>query len=191
MQHRKLAAGLLIAGLAAALTTVAPAGATVVDRMREVDEPYTLVFDECQETYGVSFDIAGVFNGRLLLKQGTGPKTETFPVLDNHRIEETWTNAETLRTFSLTSRGVFNEVKARQVSGTVFEFQAVETAHNVIRDEDGALVARNRGAVVYTFLFDTLGDGAPGGDYVSDWDVDARGPQEVEDICALAVELTS
>ena len=43
----------------------------------------------------------------------------------------------------------------------------------------------------YTFLFDTLEDGAPGGEYVSDWHVDARGPQEIEDICALAVELTS
>ena len=48
--------GVLTAGLAAAVTTVAPAGATVVDRMRAVDEPYTLVFDECQGTYGPWLD---------------------------------------------------------------------------------------------------------------------------------------
>ena len=84
-----------------------------------------------------------------------------------------------------------NEVKARPVDGTTFEFRKVETGRQTVWNSDGELVARNSGAQMVTFLFDTLGDGMPGGNY--DWAsfvVDERGPHEIGDLCAIADQLT-
>lgn len=50
------------------------------------------------------------------------------------------------------------------VEGTIFKFTFVETGQAfVVEDSDGGVVARNRGALRVTYLFDTLGDGEPGG----------------------------
>ena len=189
MESNKLAASALVgAGItcAAMAAPAAPAGATVYERLRAVDEPYGFTTDEC----GTPYDVAGVFNGRLIIKQGTGPRTETFPVLDKVSIVETWTNTQTGAWFTVRLHRTFNEVKARQVDGTVFEFRAVEAGQYVVEDAEGDVVARDRGAVIYAFLFDTLGDGAPGGEYLSDFLADPRGKYEVDDLCAIAEGLT-
>jgi hypothetical protein len=160
MKSTKFAATALVTAAAAAIAS--PADATVYERMRAVDEAYSFVNEECA---GATYLIEGVFNGKFILWQGTGPATEAFPYLDRFSAVETWTNAETGGWFTLSRHGISHEVKARPVAGTVFEFRLVETGQTVIEDSNGGLVARDRGARVITFEFDTLGDGQPGGDY--------------------------
>ena len=63
----------------------------------------------------------------------------------------------------------------------------------MIRDSDGDLVARNRGNVHATYLFDTFGDSAPGGENVDgSWElVKLSGPHpsfETE-LCDIAGDL--
>jgi hypothetical protein len=189
MQSNRIAASVIAAAtITSVVATEGPAGAKVVEHLQAVDEPYSFTNEDC----GTPYDVVGVFNGNFILRQGTGPATEAFPFLDRARIEETWTNTLTGRSFTLSRHGVFHEVKARPVEGTVFEFRAVETGQTTIVDENGNLVARNRGALVITFEFDTLGDGAPGGVYdFSTWVEDPRGPHPAADLCAIADELTS
>ena len=71
----------------------------------------------------------------------------------------------------------FNEVKATHVGGNVFEFRSVEAGQPfVVQDSDGNVVARNRGSVRVTFVFDSEGDDEPGGIYLDDLDVRVAGP---------------
>jgi hypothetical protein len=80
------------------------------------------------------------------------------------------------------------------VDGPIFEFRVVEAGQPfVIRDSDGNLVARNRGSVHFTYLFDTGGDEEPGGEYVegSDEVIRVAGPHPSFEasLCDIAGEL--
>ena len=75
----------------------------------------------------------------------------------------------------------------------MFEFRAIETGQTfTVVDAEGNVVLRDRGAVEITFLFDTLGDGMPGGEYLEESAI-ARGPHPSWDLdwCAMALELTA
>ena len=160
--------------------------------MRAIDEPYSDSY-----TCSSPFEIDGVFNGKAIIEQGTGPATETFPVLDRYSIEETHTNTVTGNSFTVRGHGIFHEVKARRVEGNVFEFRAIDTGQPfVVENAAGRVVLRDRGATAITFQFDTLGDGMPGGNYLDEtWVETYRGPHpsggEDFDFCALAESLTT
>ncbi len=64
---------------------------------------------------------------------------------------------------TITANASFNEIRAKRVEGTVFEFWAVEAGQFRMYDSDGRLVARDRGSVQFHILFDTEGDDVPGG----------------------------
>ena len=193
MNRKQLGVGIAAAfSLAAAAVPAAPASATIYERLRAVDEPtIPWSYDDC----GPAIAVEGVFNGRVIIKQGTGPKAGTFPVLDRFSLVETHTNTLTGASFTVRVTSVFNEVQARRVEGDVFEFTAVETGQPmVVEDADGRVVLRDRGAVRYTFLFDTGGDDVPGGTYLTDFlpaDPHAPRPSWTTDWCALALDLTS
>ena len=54
-----------------------------------------------------------------------------------------------------------------------------------------AALPRDRGALHVTYLFDTLGDGAPGGEFVADVDFRVTGPHPALELepCDIATEL--
>ena len=187
MQFKTFAASSVVA-TAFALLAAGPASATVIEKFREVNAPYEFVMTDCEEA---TYLIEGVFNGRFILRQGTGPADQAFPYVDRFSFDETWTNLETGGWFTVRANMLGSEVKARPVDGTTFEFRKVEAGHQTVWSSEGELVARNSGALMITFHFDTLGDGMPGGVY--DWDsfvVDERGPHEIADLCAIADQLT-
>ena len=191
MRYRKIAASALAAAAVTTVVAVAgsPADATVIEKYQERKTPYSFTNEDCA---GASYDVAGLFTGRFIGKEGTGPASETFPILDRHSFVETWTNTETGKWFSFSANRVFHEVKARPVDGTIFQFEAVQAGRTVLVDAGGELVASDSGAVRITFLFDTLGDGQPGGVYDFDsWVEDYRGAYGIGDLCTRAAELTS
>ena len=86
----------------------------------------------------------------------------------------------------------FNEVEATRVEGSILEFRFVEAGQPfVVKDADGNVVSRNRGAVKGRYLFDTLGDDEPAGELVADGNVQVAGPHPDREtpLCEIASEL--
>lgn len=61
----------------------------------------------------------------------------------------------------------------------------------VIEDSDGNVVLRDRGRITYRALFDTLGDGQPGGVVIEEeiTGVSGQFPSLSEDFCEIATDL--
>jgi hypothetical protein len=105
------------------------------------------------------------------------------------------TNPETGKWFVIRGNGLFNEVRATLVSGTIYKFVAVEAGQPmVLEDSAGNVIVRDRGAIQHSFLFDTLGDGEPGGEIIEEFPASVHGPHPgfAEDFpfCEIAAELT-
>ena len=91
---------------------------------------------------------------------------------------------------TITANASFNEIRAKRVEGTVFEFWAVEAGQFRLYDSDGRLVARDRGSVQYHILFDTEGDDVPGGKLIEEFPPKVHGPHPgFDDFCGLITPL--
>lgn len=179
-----------IAGLASAalLAAVAAAPAQGTVRERFSDRAEWSFTQDC----GFPVEVTGSRDDVFIVREGSNQDAGAFPVLNRFRWRETWTNPATGEWFLIRGHGTFNEVKAEQVEGTVFEFTAIETGQAVVVvDSDGRVVARNRGAIRFAYLFDTLGDDEPGGNWVEDTYFRESGPHPSLDVdfCEYAVEL--
>jgi hypothetical protein len=90
--------------------------------------------------------------------------------------------------------GLFHDIKATHVEGTIYEFVAVEAGQPfAIEDSNGNIVVRDRGVILHTYLFDTLGDGQPGGEFIEETQTTVHGPHPGVDsdvFCETAAELT-
>jgi hypothetical protein len=74
-------------------------------------------------------------------------------------------------------------VKATPLRENVFEFKVPEAgAVAVVRDMNGNVVLRDRGAVWRTFVFDTLGDSEPGGEVLEESIDRVSGPHPLLDM---------
>ena len=146
-------------------------------------------FDDC----GFVIDVESVFSGQVLFRVGKGG--QAFLVKDTYRYRDVLTNRETGEWFVIRGKAVFHEIKATQVSGDIYEFEAIEAGQPfVVEDSDGNVVVRDRGMIRRTALFDTLGDGMPGGILLEETVTSVNGPHpgfaEDFDFCGLAAELT-
>ena len=81
------------------------------------------------------------------------------------------------------------------MDGNVYEFRTIEAGQPfVVRDGVGRVVLRDRGVIRHRLLFDTLGDGMPGGIELDDEIVGVGGPhpgfdQTEEEFCAMVTSL--
>jgi hypothetical protein len=166
----------------------APAGATVIHQGVDSGTD-TFTDDSC----GVPYDVVATFETRTQLRvDQTG---QAFLEHTIFRITETVTNPATGGFFYITHRGLYHEIKATQVEGTVYEFIAVEAGQPfVIRDAAGNVVSRDRGVIRHDFLFDTLGDSQPGGNFIVELSDDVHGPHPAFapdfPFCDIAASLT-
>ena len=95
---------------------------------------------------------------------------------DNYWYRETHVS-EDGRTLTISGNGNFKETKAVRVEGSVFTFTSINAGQLfTVRDTDGNVVFRDRGVVSETILFDTLGDGEPGGTFIDILDSDPPRP---------------
>ncbi|HEU0334972.1 MAG TPA: hypothetical protein VFR43_00365 [Gaiellaceae bacterium] len=186
---RRLAACAAAAVAAATVLVlgVSPAVATVVDSGHYTDA-YSFSYDDC----GFAVDVSGTASGHFRIREGKGKLATAFFVNDNFSYTETHTNPATGAFFTVTGNGVFNEVKATPVVGTIFEFEAVEAGQPfVLYDSDGNLVLRDRGSLHHHSLFDTEGDEVPGGVEIEYLGADVHGPHFAfeNDICPIITDL--
>jgi hypothetical protein len=177
-----------IAAAAAVLGVGAPpAGAAVYERFIEADH-YEFSYDDC----GFPVEVAGDMEQRYRVRTGTGPDDGAFFLLNRYSFTEVQRNPETGAYITIVSRGLYNEVTATRDSGNVFEFMAVDAGQPMsIFDSDGNLVLRDRGAIRFHVWFDTLGDGEPGGEPVSESEPTLHGPHPLwdADFCAVITPL--
>jgi hypothetical protein len=173
--------------IAVALTSVAAAApAAVVEKGRFVDEPYGFAYD-C----GFPVEVTGIGSGNFRLREGAGDDATAFFALDRISFREIHTNPQTGEWFSLSGHFANNEVGATRVDGSLFEFRIIKAGQvAVIEDSDGDLVAKDRGVIRRTILFDTGGDQEPGGEFVDLLELRLAGPHPTFDrLCDVASEL--
>ena len=105
------------------------------------------------------------------------------------------TNPVTEEWFVVRGNGLFTEIKATLVSGNIYEFTAIEAGQPfVIEDSAGKVIVRDRGVIRSVALFDTLGDGVPGAEFIEETHLSVHGPHPAfaDDFpfCEIAAELT-
>ena len=163
-----------------ALTTAASsASATIIFRDRS-SGPYEFDAWDC----GYEMHVAGT-QSHLLQVRADKKLDENSFFTDNYRVRETWTAADG-RWFALSANGVFKNIKAKSLGGSVYEFTSHDVGQPfVITDSSGRVVSRDRGNVTFHFTVD-FADGS------STFDVDLKGPHPMfdADLCKAVERLT-
>jgi len=185
--------------LATALTTIAvlcgalPATATVIER-NTYSGTDTFVVDPGDWCPGIAFDVKQEFRGRVHLRvDRTG---QAFLVHDKFWENLVITNHATGKWFTSSTNQLFHDIKATLVDGNVYKFVDIVSGQKfVLSDSTGKVVARNRGVIRETYLWDTFGDFAPGGGFLGFISVVFHGPHptftdEVA-FCEIATRLTA
>jgi hypothetical protein len=172
----------------ATLTFGTSASATVIGHQRFSDS-YSFSYDDC----GFPVDVNGQVSGRDQLR--VLPGGQAFLDMSSQTIREVDTNVETGKWFVVRGHAINHEIRGTQVDGDIYQFTSIEAGQPfVIEDSSGRVVSRDRGVIRETYLFDTLGDGVPGGEFLGDISIAVHGPHPgfAPDFpfCQIAAELT-
>lgn len=148
-------------GLAmAALTVWAPTASAGQVVMEHYGYSFPVEIDRCGTTWTGTYHAEGVAVLRL-----TG---ETTPPMAQFNYLNTivWTDvAAAERTYIVVMQGMYRDVSATLVEGTIYEFEAIEVGQPyTIRTPDGRIVMHDRGLIRWRFLVDTKGDDDGGTD---------------------------
>jgi hypothetical protein len=180
--------GLLLASVVGALAVAPPAQGAIFDRIQFVDFPYAFEEQIC----GIDVQIEGTVTGHSNLRIGKGEVDTAFFEHTNFAFNETWTEANG-RSVTVTGNGNLKEVKAVPIGGSLFRFTQVEAGQPFrLYDAQGELLLRDRGAIRFTVVFDTLGDDTPGGIFIEELEPSVRGPHPGFDdatLCPVLVPL--
>ena len=144
--------GLLGATLILMTLSAGSASATIIERDRSIKIPYAFTAWDC----GYPMQVSGVSTDLVHIRADTkNPDIAYFT--DNYAVKETWTTADG-SFFTVTHNGMFKNVQAHRVSGSLYQFEDHETGQPfVVSDSSGRAVYRDRGNVVsdYTYDFST------------------------------------
>jgi hypothetical protein len=166
----------------------AQAGATVIERVHfSGSESFTI--EDCD----FPLQVESTFRVQAHLRVDKGGQAFLQEAAFSFR--DVVTNPETGRWFVVRGHVQAHEIKATQIEGTVYEFVAIQAGQPfVIEDSAGNVIVRDRGVIRETFLFDTLGDGMPGGVFLESTNFVVHGPHPglAEDFsfCEIAAQLT-
>ena len=168
--------------LVAAAVTANPSSAKVIDQGHYSDEPFTFGYN-CGDFL---VEVEGTTSGVGALRVGKGKTATAFFGRDNYSFTEVHTNADTGESITVVGNGNFVEIKATRMpeeGPNVFKFTAIDAIHTWIYDSDGNLIARERGSIMSSILFDTQGDNVPGGVFLEFLEERING--QVVDYCEL------
>src|SRR5215210_763548 len=162
------------------MTMVAgPASATIIERER-FTENYEFTAWDC----GYEMAVVGSASHQIQLR--ADKKLDGNALFsDNYSVRETWTAADG-RSFTLSANGVFKDIKAKSLGGSVYQFTFHEVGQPfVITDSTGTVVARDRGNITSTFTID-FDDGS------NTFEQDVHGPHPMFflDLCKAVEGLT-
>lgn len=172
----------MLAGGLLALLSVAPVSATTIFK-----EHYSFPYEFSYDCDGTTIEVSGQAEGVAHLRVGKRDLESAFFAHDNYSFSETHTNPDG-EFLVIIGDGLFQETRATHVEGTVFTFTAVNAGRPfTILDADGNVLARDRGVIRVTILFDTLGDDTPGGEFIEELSFEVAGPHDGLgfDTCAI------
>lgn len=163
-RHRRTRlAGPAVATLAL-LAPAAPAAAQPYENTKYAGSD-TFVYEDCGTTIQEEVE----WSGHFLVREVRGSDGQAYYGHDNYRFTQVVTNLETGMSMIVSGHGTFRETKATHVEGTVWQFDWLDAGRPLkITDLDGNVLAFERGVVKGSYVFDTLGDGQPGGEFVSE-----------------------
>jgi hypothetical protein len=166
---------------------VMPAQATVVDRGTfEGSDPGV-----AEEICGIDLVRESTFSGSYRVRLDKASDGQAFFQRLNLQYRDVFTNPINGRSMTFEGRSVRNEISATKVQDDVYAFTEIEAGQPfTVRDGAGNVVQRDRGVIRHHILFDTLGDGAPGGVQLDDQVVGVGGPhpgldQSDANFCAM------
>ena len=145
-------------------------------------------FDDC----GFTIDFEGTNTGHFMVREVEGSDGQAFFAHDNYQYRNVLTNPETGAFMVVYGHGLFREITARHVEGNIWEFTAADAGQpQTIEDSEGNVVLTESGRVTFRALFDTLGDGEPGGVLLEEEITSVSGPHPGidSDFCAIATDL--
>lgn len=136
------------------------------------------------------------FSGWFVIKDATPATNGQFFYFETRvTYTDVITNPETGAFFTVTGSSLFKESQVRLVEGNVFTYNTIEAGQPfVVTDMTGQVVLRDVGLIEVSYLFDSLGDGAPGGALLAEPQlVRVAGPhpgfEDTFDFCVLADHL--
>jgi hypothetical protein len=168
-------------------TATVPASATVVDTGRYAED-FAFGYADC----GFPVDVAGRVAASYRIREGTGADDSAYFLRETFSFREVHTNGDSGKWFVLYGTGVFNEIGATQVEGSIFEFTSIDAGQPfVVENSSGEVVLRDRGLLRKRLLFDTSGDNEPGGTEIGYVGFEVAGPHPglSADFCQLASDL--
>ena len=183
MGRRRCAAGAGTLVMLVLMAGAVPAQATIADRGGFSD-----VESVVEEFCGLEVRHDSVFSVKFRARTGKGDLDQAFFGMDRYRATDTFTNLATGAFYTIEHKGIFKDVRATRVDGNVFEFTILEAGTPaVLRDMNGNVVLRDRGAIWWTWVFDTLGDSEPGGDLLKETVDRVSGPHPMFELDEDAV----
>jgi hypothetical protein len=112
----------------------------------------------------------------LLVREVRDSDGQAFLAQETVFSRTVYTNTLTGESMIVWLRATFKEMKAVHIEGTIWEVNVnVAGQRFVIEDADGKVITRSAGLVTHRLRFDTLGDGEPGGERISDVVIAVRG----------------
>ena len=191
MKTREIAkhvAALAIAGLASSMALGGSAQAAPIGH-----EHYGFVETGTTDECGVLVDYEWTGSGNAFVREVNGSDGQAYLGHDNYSFRTVITNSTSGAWMVVRGKSLFTEIAGTHVEGNIWEFTQHEAGQPfVIEDSTGTVLARSRGLVTYRLLFDTLGDGQPGGEVL---DVEVTGVHGVQqgtfddNLCDFVVEL--
>ena len=138
---------------------------------------------ECGSGTWVDWSAGG--SGILSVRAGTGDQAGVYFAHDTFQWHATDVRRSDGLTIHFAGRGNTRETKATHVSGTLYEVTSIDAGTLVVTDDEGNVIARDRGSIRETILFDTLGDDDPDGELINSISVRVNGPHSDFESCSV------
>jgi hypothetical protein len=174
---------------AAMLILVAPTAAQAAPVQHE---HYSDSDSGTSEACGLTLTFEDTFSGQFLVREVKESGGQAFFAHDNYSFRSVQTNVANGKWLVIRGKGLFKEMTATNVEGNVWEFTAMDVGQPfVLEDSSGNVVLRDRGRITFRALFDTEGDGQPGGILLAEEVTGVHGPHPGldNDLCPIVNEL--
>lgn len=145
------------------IASAPPAHATLFDRAH-----FTFADSVQEDVCGIDARIDTDLRGSLVQRYVNDGRDQAFVGHATVNGSDTFTNLANGESFRIEFRIREGDLTGRHVEGDIYEFTGTTVGVERVVDGDGHLVLRDAGQFRQTYLFDTLGDGMPGGEYVGD-----------------------
>ena len=157
-----------------------------------IHEHYAASESFTTEACGFTLNVENEFSGQFLVREVKGSGGQAYLAMDNYTFRSVQTNADNGKWLVIRGNGTFKEMTATHVEGNVWEFTAMDVGQPfVLEDSSGNVVLRDRGRITYRAVFDTEGDGQPGGILLEEELTGINGPHPGldSDLCPVVTEL--